>query len=156
MKVLRSLLDLNNATQALDVQKSLLPLFEEQVLQDKAESAKMEPFANGEDKSPKFLALNAFGQVPAFEHGDLSLFVTEKELSQLHQAQSALGSANSLFDSRDYTKALDLIDKMAKILKVKLLFATKDYAWDILEVGFILKEDEDNLDALLLRGHAYY
>ncbi|GJU37911.1 abnormal spindle-like microcephaly-associated protein [Tanacetum coccineum] len=33
-------------------------------------------FANGEHKSPKFLALNAFGQVPAFEHGDLSLFTT--------------------------------------------------------------------------------
>ncbi|GJY16901.1 hypothetical protein Tco_0387323 [Tanacetum coccineum] len=36
-----SVLDLNNATQALDVQKSLLPLFEEQILQDEAKSAKM-------------------------------------------------------------------------------------------------------------------
>ncbi|PWA51945.1 P58IPK-like protein [Artemisia annua] len=90
----------------------------------------------------------------------------EKELSQLHQAQSALDSANSLFDSGDYTKALEFIDKVvlifspacsqAKILKVKLLLAAKDYAGAISEAGYILKEDEDNLDALLLRGRAYY
>nr|GEW65645.1 DnaJ protein P58IPK homolog [Tanacetum cinerariifolium] len=90
----------------------------------------------------------------------------EKELSQLHQAQSALDSANSLFDSGDYIKALDFIDKVvlifspacsqAKILKVKLLLAAKDYAGTISEAGYILKEDEDNLDALLLRGRAYY
>ena len=40
---------------------------------------------------------------------------TEKELSQLHQAQSALDSANNLFDSGDYTKALDFIDKVVLI-----------------------------------------
>nr|UZF66168.1 glutathione S-transferase family Phi subgroup protein [Chrysanthemum x morifolium] len=31
-------------------------------------------FAKGEHKSPSFLALNPFGQVPAFQDGDLTLF----------------------------------------------------------------------------------
>lgn len=41
--------------------------------------------------------------------------VVEKELSQLHQAQSALDTANTLFDSGDYLKALDFIDKVVLI-----------------------------------------
>jgi DnaJ family protein C protein 3 len=44
----------------------------------------------------------------------------------------------------------------AKLLKAKALLALKDYSSVISETGFILKEDEDNLDALLLRGRAYY
>jgi len=44
----------------------------------------------------------------------------------------------------------------AKILKVKLLLATKDYSGAIAETGYILKEDENDLDALLVRGRAYY
>lgn len=44
----------------------------------------------------------------------------------------------------------------AKILKVKLLIATRDYSSAISESGFILKEDEDDLEALLHRGRAYY
>lgn len=44
----------------------------------------------------------------------------------------------------------------AKILKVKLLLGAKDFSGVISEAGFILKEDEDNLEALLLRGRAYY
>lgn len=44
----------------------------------------------------------------------------------------------------------------AKLLKVKLLLASKDYADAAAECGFLLKEDENNLDALLLRGRAYY
>ncbi|XWS43601.1 hypothetical protein CRYUN_Cryun16bG0118400 [Craigia yunnanensis] len=92
--------------------------------------------------------------------------VAEKELSQLHQAQSALETAFSLFDSGDYTKALEYVDKVvlvfspacskAKLLKVNLLLAAKDYSSAISESGFILKEDENNLEALLLRGRAYY
>ncbi|KAI3447599.1 hypothetical protein Pfo_004264 [Paulownia fortunei] len=90
----------------------------------------------------------------------------EKELSQLHQAQNALDSANNLFDSGDFTKALEYIEKVvlvfspacskAKLLKVRLLIATKDYSSAISETGYILKEDDDNLEALLLRGRAYY
>ncbi|XP_071910516.1 dnaJ protein P58IPK homolog [Coffea arabica] len=90
----------------------------------------------------------------------------EKELSQLSQARSALNSASNLFDSGDFTKALEYIDKVvlvfspacskAKMLKVRLLIATKDYSGAISEAGYLLKEDEDNLDALLLRGRAYY
>ena len=49
-----------------------------------------------------------------------------------------------------------MVKFQAKILKVKLLLAAKDYAGAISEAGYILKEDEDNLDALLLRGRAYY
>ncbi|XP_065856642.1 dnaJ protein P58IPK homolog [Euphorbia lathyris] len=92
--------------------------------------------------------------------------VAEKELSQLHQAQSALDSAFSLFDSGDYKKSLEYVEKVvlvfspacskAKFLKVRLLVATKDYSGAISETGFILKEDESNLEALLLRGRAYY
>lgn len=44
----------------------------------------------------------------------------------------------------------------AKILKVRLLLAIKDFSATISETGFILKEDENNLEALLLRGRAYY
>lgn len=48
------------------------------------------------------------------------------------------------------------ISFQAKILKVRLLIETKDYSAAISETGYILKEEEDNLDALLLRGRAYY
>lgn len=44
----------------------------------------------------------------------------------------------------------------AKLLKVKLLIADREYEGAIAESGFILKEDENNLEALLLRGRAYY
>ncbi|GAB2272381.1 DnaJ sub C member 3 [Dionaea muscipula] len=90
----------------------------------------------------------------------------EKELSQLHQAQSALETASSLFDSGEFKKSLEYVDKVvlvfspacpkAKLLKVKLLLASKDYSSVISETGYILKEDENNLEALLLRGRAYY
>ncbi|XP_041998504.1 dnaJ protein P58IPK homolog isoform X1 [Salvia splendens] len=90
----------------------------------------------------------------------------EKELSQLYQAQNALNSADDLFESGDFTKALEYIYKVvlvfspecskAKLLKVRLLIAAKDYSKAISETGFILKEDENNLEALLLRGRAYY
>ncbi|XP_062166605.1 dnaJ protein P58IPK homolog B isoform X2 [Alnus glutinosa] len=90
----------------------------------------------------------------------------EKELSQLHQAQSALDTAWTLFDSEDSTKSLEYVDKVvlvfspaclrAKLLKVKLLLAERDYSSAISESGLVLKEDEDNLEALLLRGRAYY
>ncbi|XP_021899441.1 dnaJ protein P58IPK homolog B isoform X2 [Carica papaya] len=90
----------------------------------------------------------------------------EKELSQLLQAQSALDTASTLFESGEFAKALEYVDKVvlvfspacskAKLLKVKLLLATKDYSSAISETGYILKEDENNLEALLLRGRAYY
>lgn len=92
--------------------------------------------------------------------------VAERELSQLLQAKGALESAMNLFDSGDFTQALEHIDKVvlvfspacskAKILKTRLLLAAKDYSGAITEAGFMLKEDEDNIDALLLRGRAYY
>lgn len=39
---------------------------------------------------------------------------------------------------------------------MRLLIAAKDYSKAISETGFILKDDENNLEALLLRGRAYY
>ncbi|CAN1805462.1 DnaJ protein P58IPK homolog [Linum perenne] len=90
----------------------------------------------------------------------------EKEFSQLNQAKNALDSALILFNSGDHAKALEFIEKVvlvfspacskAKILKVKLLLGVKDFSSAISESGFILREDESNLDALLLRGRAYY
>ncbi|KAG4949985.1 hypothetical protein JHK84_043410 [Glycine max] len=51
-------------------------------------------------------------------------------------------------------------DNMAKsqanLLKVKVLIADKEYESAIAESGFLLKEDENNLEALLLCGCAYY
>ncbi|KAL8168020.1 hypothetical protein V2J09_009519 [Rumex salicifolius] len=92
--------------------------------------------------------------------------VAEKELSQLHQAKKALESASDLFDAGDTKKALEYIDKVvivfspacfkAKLLRVQLLLASKDYSGAISETGYILKQDENDLDALLLRGRAYY
>ncbi|KAM1648145.1 hypothetical protein FF1_009456 [Malus domestica] len=91
--------------------------------------------------------------------------VVEKELSQLIQAQNALDTAVTLFETGDYAKSLEYVEKVvlvfspacpkAKLLKVRLLLATKDYSSVISEAGYILK-DEDNLDAFLLRGRAYY
>ncbi|KAK7396559.1 hypothetical protein VNO78_17651 [Psophocarpus tetragonolobus] len=90
----------------------------------------------------------------------------EKELSQLLQAQSALETAQSLYDSGNFSKSLEYIDKVvlvfspactkAKLLKVKVLIGDKEYEGAIAESGFLLKEDENNLEALLLRGRAYY
>ncbi|KAL5059973.1 hypothetical protein RYX36_031577 [Vicia faba] len=90
----------------------------------------------------------------------------EKELSQLLQAQSALETAQSLYESGNFTKSLEYIEKVvlvfspactkAKLLKARLLIADKDYDGAIAESGFLLKEDENNLEALLLRGRGYY
>ncbi|XP_078445550.1 dnaJ P58IPK-like protein [Wolffia australiana] len=95
--------------------------------------------------------------------GDTSV---EKELSQLQQAQSAWESASALYESGDYSRAIEHIEKVvlvfspaclkAKHLKLKLLFALKDYSRVISETGYLLKEDESDLEALLLRGRAYY
>ncbi|KAK8553788.1 hypothetical protein V6N12_030771 [Hibiscus sabdariffa] len=87
-------------------------------------------------------------------------------LLQLCRYEESEKSYKNLFDSGDYAKGLEYLDKVvlvfspacskAKILKVKLLLAAKDYSSVISETGFILKEDENNLEALLLRGRAYY
>ncbi|PQQ21075.1 dnaJ protein P58IPK homolog [Prunus yedoensis var. nudiflora] len=92
--------------------------------------------------------------------------ICRKELSQLIQSQNALETALTLSESGDYAKSLEYVEKVvlvfspacskAKLLKVRLLLATKDYSGVIAEAGYILKEDEDNLEALLLRGRAYY
>jgi len=84
----------------------------------------------------------------------------------LLQAKNGLETAFTLFDSGDFAKALEYIDKVvlvfspaclkAKYLKVRLLLAVKDFSTAISETGYLLKEDENNLEALLLRGRAYY
>ncbi|XP_010423753.1 PREDICTED: dnaJ protein P58IPK homolog [Camelina sativa] len=106
---------------------------------------------------------NNYQKYLEFKSGDSN---AEKELSQLHQAKSALETASTLYESKDIAKALEFVDKVvlvfspacskAKLLKVKLLMVSKDYSAVISETGYILKEDENNLEALLLRGRAYY
>jgi DnaJ family protein C protein 3 len=106
---------------------------------------------------------NSYQKYLEFKSGDSN---AEKELSQLHQAKSALETASTLYESKDIAKALEFVDKVvlvfspacskAKLLKVKLLMVSKDYSGAISETGYILKEDENNLEALLLRGRAYY
>ncbi|KAH1133627.1 hypothetical protein GYH30_012158, partial [Glycine max] len=91
---------------------------------------------------------------------------TENKLSQLLQAQSALETTQSFYDSGNFSKSLEYIDKVvlvfsstcnkAKLLKVKVLIADKEYENAIAESGFLLKEDENNLEAFLLRGRAHY
>jgi len=44
----------------------------------------------------------------------------------------------------------------ARLLKAKLMLKNKDYSGTITEVGRVLKVDESDLDALLLRGKAYF
>uniref|UniRef100_A0A8I6YDK3 Uncharacterized protein n=1 Tax=Hordeum vulgare subsp. vulgare TaxID=112509 RepID=A0A8I6YDK3_HORVV len=90
----------------------------------------------------------------------------EKELAQLLQAQNALESAYTQSDAGEFSKVLEYVNKIvlvfspgclkAKLLNAKALLALKDYSNVISETGIILKEDEDNLDALLLHGRAYY
>ncbi|KAL5187328.1 DnaJ protein P58IPK B [Glycine soja] len=80
---------------------------------------------------------------------------TENKLSQLLQGQSALETTQSFYDSGNFSKSLEYIDK-AKLLKVKVLIADKEYENAIAESGFLLKEDENNLEAFLLRGCAHY
>ncbi|XP_010452175.1 PREDICTED: dnaJ protein P58IPK homolog [Camelina sativa] len=106
---------------------------------------------------------NNYQKYLEFKSGDSN---AEKELSQLHQAKSALETASTLYESKDIAKALEFVDKVvlvfspacskAKLLKVRLLMVSKDYSAVISETGYILKEDENNLEALLLRGRAYY
>ncbi|KFK24764.1 hypothetical protein AALP_AA8G022000 [Arabis alpina] len=106
---------------------------------------------------------NSYQKYLEYRPGDSN---AEKELSQLHQAKSALESALNLYESKEIEKALEYVDKVvlvfspacskAKLLKVKLLMVSKDYSGAISETGYILKEDENNLEALLLRGRAYY
>jgi DnaJ family protein C protein 3 len=48
----------------------------------------------------------------------------EKELSQLHQAQSALDTAWTLFDSEDSTKSLEYVDKVVLVFSPACLRVT--------------------------------
>ena len=57
----------------------------------------------------------------------------EKELSQLYQAQNALNSANDLFDSGDYTKALEYI------YKVVLVFSPECYKVCLFTLSYMNK-----------------
>lgn len=69
--------------------------------------------------------------------------------------QACLQSTSQVF--KLFATALTLTNLLqAKFLKVRLLLAVKDFSTAISETGYLLKEDENNLEALLLRGHAYY
>ncbi|KAJ7551932.1 hypothetical protein O6H91_06G035000 [Diphasiastrum complanatum] len=90
----------------------------------------------------------------------------QKELSLLLQAEDGLNQAKSYYDEDDVVKAIEYLDKIvlvlspdcckARSLKSRLLLRNKDYAGAIAETGHILKADENDLEALLLRGKAYF
>lgn len=90
----------------------------------------------------------------------------EKELSQLHQAKSTLDLATSSFESGDVARAQEYLDKVvlvlspdcskARLLKSRVLLKIKDYSGAVAEAGRVLKSDENDLEALLLRGKGYY
>lgn len=90
----------------------------------------------------------------------------EKELSQLHQAKNGLEQAMSSFESGDISKAHDYLDKVvlvlspecpqARLLKSRVLLKAKDYSGAIAEAARVLKYDENDVEALLLRGKGYY
>ncbi|XP_073121232.1 dnaJ protein P58IPK homolog B-like [Henckelia pumila] len=72
---------------------------------------------------------------------------------------------NVIFLSTDYLNGLNhclMLESLsdvvlqAKLLKARLLITSKDYSSVISEAGYILKEEDDNLEALILRGCAYY
>ena len=44
----------------------------------------------------------------------------------------------------------------ARLMKAQLLVDSKDYAGAVVEAGKVLKEEETNLEGLLLRGRSYY
>ncbi|KAK9168892.1 hypothetical protein Syun_001032 [Stephania yunnanensis] len=142
------------ALEDLDVALEADPILSDAYLQRASVLRQLCRFEESEKTYKKFLELK-----PGFS-------AAEKELSQLLQAQSALETAGTFFDSGDFEKSMDYIVKVvlvfspacskAKLLKVKLLLGMKDYSGAIAESGFILKENEDNLEALLLRGRGYY
>lgn len=44
----------------------------------------------------------------------------------------------------------------ARLLKSRVLLKIKDYSGAVAEAGRVLKSDENDLEALLLRGKGYY
>ncbi|XP_002974188.2 dnaJ protein P58IPK homolog B [Selaginella moellendorffii] len=89
----------------------------------------------------------------------------KKELSMVTQAKDALKQVESSYENNDFTKAEEHLEVLlslspdcskARFLRARILLKKKDYAGVVGETGFILKENEDDLDALLLRGQAYY
>ncbi|BBN20707.1 hypothetical protein Mp_zg00390 [Marchantia polymorpha subsp. ruderalis] len=90
---------------------------------------------------------------------------SRKELAQSLQARESLLDALSAFDAGDSSKAQELLRKVfflspeclkARLLQAKLLLKTKDYDGVAVEAGQVLKQDDTNLEALLLRGQAYF
>ncbi|CAM6124812.1 unnamed protein product [Calypogeia fissa] len=90
----------------------------------------------------------------------------KKELSQLIQVQTIFTEAVQAFDAGDDAKAEELFDKVivvyspechkARLLRARILLKSKDYNAVAVEAGLALKHDETNLEALLLRGQAYF
>ncbi|GJZ49136.1 RNA-directed DNA polymerase, eukaryota, reverse transcriptase zinc-binding domain protein [Tanacetum coccineum] len=94
-------------------------------------------FANGEHKSPKFLALNAFGQVPAFEHGDLSLFTKSNALRGLPRG----GAESSQFT-----------DLMVVIRDVVLSDSRDRWKWALDSKGLFVASVRKHIEEYRLHG----
>ncbi|CBI36819.3 unnamed protein product, partial [Vitis vinifera] len=62
----------------------------------------------GQHKSEAFLALNPFGQIPAFEDGDLKLFESRAITQYIAHEYASNGTqliSKKLFDSRPHVSA---------------------------------------------------
>ncbi|KAL2631645.1 hypothetical protein R1flu_016331 [Riccia fluitans] len=90
---------------------------------------------------------------------------SKKELSQVLHVRDSFLESSSAFDAGDDEKAQELLHKVfslspectkARLLQAKLQLKRKDYDGVAVEAGQVLKQDESNLEALLLRGQAYF
>lgn len=89
----------------------------------------------------------------------------QKELEQSAHAGALLDQAVAQFDAEDFDQAAEALGKLfdissecsqARLLKAKLALKKKDYSDAVSEAGRVLKLDEGDLDALLVRGNAYF
>lgn len=83
---------------------------------------------------------NNYQKYLEFKSGDSN---AEKELSQLHQAQSALETASTLYESKDVAKALEFVDKVVLVFspacsKVLFLMTICNISLDSLIMQFLI------------------
>ncbi|KAG0625645.1 hypothetical protein M758_2G070900 [Ceratodon purpureus] len=88
-----------------------------------------------------------------------------KELEQSAHAGALLEQAIARFDAEEFDQAAEALEKVldvssecaqARLLKAKLALKKKDYSDAVAEAGRVLKLDDSDLDALLVRGNAYF
>lgn len=95
---------------------------------------------------------------PGHSHGT-------KDLKQSVHAAALLEKATALFDAEDFDQAAEALENVldissecaqARLLRAKLALKKKDFSDAVAEAGRVLKLDDGDLDALLVRGNAYF